>query len=117
LPGIIPATLEFAWGRNVPTLYLVAERDTVTPLAGMYELFDRTPATRQMVVLRRADHQHFVDDVEHAHEAVRTMFFRGEAAWIPAAMPPFAELCSGFRAGGPANATALSQLAAVPNVM
>jgi len=98
LPGMIPATLEFGWGRDVPTLYLVAERDTFTPLAGMYELLDRTPATRQLVVLRRADHLHFIDDVEHEHEAVRAMSFSGEAAWIPAAMPPIAELCPGAQA-------------------
>ena len=98
LPGMIPVILDFSWGRDVPTLYLVAERDTFTPLAGIYELFDRTPATRQMVILRRADHMHFVDDVEHAHEAVRAMSFSGEAAWIPAAMPPIAELCSGAQA-------------------
>jgi len=98
LPGMIPVILDFSWGRDVPTLYLVAERDTFTPLAGIYELFDRTPATRQMVILRRADHMHFVDDVEHAHEAVRAMSFSGEAAWIPAAMPPIAELCPGAQA-------------------
>jgi hypothetical protein len=91
---MLPATLDFGWGRDVPTLYLVAECDTFTPLAGMYELFDRTPATRQMIILRRADHMHFVDDVEHVHEAVRAMPFSGAAAWIPAALPPIAELCS-----------------------
>lgn len=32
-PGIIPGTLTFAWGRNVPTLYLVAENDIFLPLA------------------------------------------------------------------------------------
>jgi hypothetical protein len=98
LPGIILAPLKFGWGRDVPTLYLVAECDTVTPMAGMYELFDRTPATRRMVILRRADHLHFIDDVEHEHEAVRAMSFSGEAAWIPGAMPPIAELCSGAQA-------------------
>jgi len=63
-PGILPATLAFAWGRDVPTLYLVAEGDTLLPLDGMYELYERTPATRRMVILRRADHYHFMDDVE-----------------------------------------------------
>src|SRR5262249_25870035 len=46
-PGILPAKLTFSWGRDVPTLYLVAENDTMTPLVGMYELFARTPATKQ----------------------------------------------------------------------
>ena len=98
LPGIIPATLDFAWGRDVPTLYLVADRDTATPLAGMDELFHRTLASPRMVVLRRADHLHFVDDVERAHEAVRAMTLPGEASWLPAAMPPIGELCSGDEA-------------------
>jgi dienelactone hydrolase len=63
-PGIIPAKLTFAWGRDVPTLYLVAENDTPLPLDGMVELFERTRATKRMVILRRADHGHFMDDFE-----------------------------------------------------
>jgi dienelactone hydrolase len=45
-PGIIPATLALNWGHDVPTLYLVAENDTALPLAGMYEIFERTPAKK-----------------------------------------------------------------------
>ena len=93
-PGILPAKLTFAWSRDVPTLYLVAETDAMTPLAGMYELFDRTPATKQMVILRRADHLHFMDNAEQEHEIARTMPWPGELAWIPKEMRPFAELCS-----------------------
>jgi dienelactone hydrolase len=97
-PGIIPGTLTFAWGRDVPTLYLVAENDIFLPLAGMYELFERTPATKQMVILRRADHMHFMDNVEEMHETMRAMPFTGETAWIPKEMRPIAELCSGEQA-------------------
>ena len=97
-PGILSAKLAFAWGRDVPTLYLVAEDDVSLPLSGMYELLGRTPATRCMVILRRADHLHFMDDVEHLHEAVRTMPFTGELAWIQKEMRPIAELCSGEHA-------------------
>ncbi len=97
-PGILPATLTFAWGRDVPTLYLVAEDDVYLPLAGMYELYDRTPATRRMVILRRADHYHFMDDGEELHEAARVTPFTGELAWIPQDMRPIAELCSGEEA-------------------
>jgi predicted dienelactone hydrolase len=97
-PGIIPAKLNFRWDRKVPTLYLAADRDTSTPLDGIEELFERTPQPRQMVVLHQADHLHFVDDVEQAHEATRAMTFDGVAAWIPKAMPPMAELCSGDQA-------------------
>jgi len=33
-----------------------------------------------------------------AHEAVRAMTLPGEASWLPAAMPPIGELCSGDEA-------------------
>jgi dienelactone hydrolase len=97
-PGILPLTLTFAWGRDVPTLYLAAEQDTMIPLASVYELFDRTPASKRLFILRRADHQHFIDDVEGEHEALRSMSLPGDAAWIPAAMRPMAELASGEQA-------------------
>ncbi len=67
----------------------------MTPLAGMYELFARTPATKRMVVLRQADHVHFVDHVEQEHEAARTRPWTGKLAWIPKEMRAIAELCSG----------------------
>jgi predicted dienelactone hydrolase len=82
LPGIIPATLSFEWKRDVPTLFLVADRDQFTPLDGMDELFARVPATKQMVVLGDADHGHFGDlieevpgfcSAEHAHAFVRAL--------------------------------------------
>jgi hypothetical protein len=97
-PGIIPGRLTFNWGRDVPTLYLVAENDVPLPLAGMYELFERTPATKQMVILRRADHMHFEDNVEEIHETLRKMPFTGASAWIPREMRPIEELCSGEQA-------------------
>ena len=97
-PGILPGTLTFTWGRAVPTLYLIAENDCMTPLAGMYELFARTPATKQMVILRRADHLHFMDHVEEEHEIARAMPWTGKLAWLPKEMRPIAELCSGEQA-------------------
>jgi predicted dienelactone hydrolase len=97
-PGILPVTLTFAWGRDVPTLYLAAEDDVPIPLEGIHELFDRTPSSKRLFILRRADHQHFVDDVEGEHEAIRAMSLPGDAAWIPAAMRPMAELSSGDEA-------------------
>jgi predicted dienelactone hydrolase len=97
-PGIIPATLTFVWGRDVPTLFLVAERDTLMPLTGMYELLARTPATKQMVIVRHADHFHFCDHVEQVHERARTRPRTGDTAWMAEAMPPIGELCSGEHA-------------------
>lgn len=94
-PGILPVKLKFNWGRDVPTLYLVAENDVSLPLAGMYEIFQRTPATKRMIILRRADHMHFMDNVEQLHEAVRAVAWPGELAWLPREMRPISELCSG----------------------
>lgn len=64
LPGIIPASLTFKWRRDVPALFLVAERDQYTPLPGMYELFTRSPSSKRVFILRHADHGHFGDHIE-----------------------------------------------------
>jgi hypothetical protein len=64
----------------------------------MYELFDRTEAAKRMIILRRADHLHFVDNVEETHETVRQMIFPEELSWIPREMKPIAELSSGDQA-------------------
>ncbi len=97
-PGILKVKLTFTSGRDVPTLYLVGENDVSLPLAGMYEIFEMTPSTKQLVSLRRADHMHFMDNVEQLHEAVRTMAWPGELAWLPKEMRPIAELCTGEQA-------------------
>jgi len=95
-PGILPAKLAFKWGRDVPTLVLVADNDVCLPIDGMYEIFERIPAAKRMVVLRRADHMHFMDNVEELHEVVRT-----SPPWIPELdylqkeMRPIGELCTG----------------------
>jgi dienelactone hydrolase len=47
-PGILPVNLSFDWGRDVPTLYLAAENDVPIPLAGVYELFDRTRSSKRI---------------------------------------------------------------------
>ncbi len=65
--------LDFNWGRDVPTLYLVADRDSVLPLEGMHELFEQTQGAKRMVVLRDSDHMHFCDRVEQTHEMFRAI--------------------------------------------
>jgi dienelactone hydrolase len=97
-PGILPAKLAFNWGRDVPVLYLVAENDICLPLEGMYEIFERTPATKQMVTLCRFDHMHFMDHVEEMHEMVRNMPAPPELAYLAQEMRPITELCSGEKA-------------------
>ncbi|HEY3081774.1 MAG TPA: dienelactone hydrolase family protein [Chloroflexota bacterium] len=82
LPGILPVSLTFAWRREVPTLFLVAERDRATPLAGQRELYERTPSQRWMFILRNAGHGHFGDQVDEAETCTRQeaqLFTRGLA--------------------------------------
>jgi dienelactone hydrolase len=112
-PGMLRADVTFAWGRDVPTLWLVAEEDVMTPLAGMQDLFARAPGTKQMVILARADHLHFMDDVEKAHEAARTFPWTGDLAWIPSEMRPIGELCSGEQAHVAVRGLAVAHLDAV----
>src|SRR5262249_31657419 len=97
-PGILPVKLAFRWRRDVPVLYLVAENDVCLPLAGMYETFERTPANKQMVILRRACYMHLLDHVEEMHEMVRKMPAPPELAYLAQEMRPITELCSGERA-------------------
>jgi dienelactone hydrolase len=95
LPGVLPLTLAFGWQHVVPVLILTGDSDVPVPLDGVQEIYARAPEPKRMFVLRRADHQHFADDVETSHEALRAMTLPGEAAWITAAMLPISELCPG----------------------
>lgn len=95
VPGVLPLTLAFGWKRSVPVLVLTGDCDVPVPLEGVREIFTRAPEPKQMFVLQRADHQHFADDVEASHEALRASVLPGEAAWMTAAMRPASELCPG----------------------
>jgi dienelactone hydrolase len=91
-------SLNLSWERDVPTLFIVADRDTLLPLAGMRELLERTQSRKRMVVLRDADHMHFCDRVEEIHEMFRLM--PGDPLFAPfqALIPPITELCPGEHA-------------------
>lgn len=85
-------SLVFDWGRDVPTLFLVAERDSLLPLPGMHELLEKTRGRKRMVVLANADHMHFCDRVEEVHELFRMMpppFFEEVAKQVA----PIGDLC------------------------
>jgi len=97
-PGILRGKLPFHWDREVPVLFLVAENDVCLPLDGMYEVFERAPATKQMVILRCADHMHFLDQVEEMHEMLRQMPMPPELKYLADEMRPIAELCPGEQA-------------------
>lgn len=95
VPGVLPLTLAFGWERAVGLLILAGDRDVPVPLDGVQEIFGRAPEPKQMFVLHRAGHQHFADDVEASHEALRAMTLPGQASWMTAAMLPMSQLCPG----------------------
>jgi len=88
-------SIDFRWDREVPTLFVVAARDTLLPLAGMHELFGRTPPAKRMVVIENADHMHFCDRIEEVHELFRLMPQDPVFRDIQQAIPPITELCPG----------------------
>jgi hypothetical protein len=51
-----------------------------------------------MVILRRADHAHSMDNVEEMHETTQKIPFTAELAWLPKEIRPITELCSGEQA-------------------
>ena len=113
VPGVLPLTLAFGWDRVVPLLILAGDRDVPVPVDGVQEIFGRAPEPKRMFVLRRADHQHFADDVEGSHEALRAMTLPGEAAWMTAAMLPISQLCPGEHGHTFARGLSLAHLDAV----
>ena len=94
----LKGSLDFDWRREVPPLYLVAERDSILPLPGMHELFSQTRSPKRMAVLENADHMHFCDRVEETHELFRTMAPPGDFERIAKTVPPASELCPGQHA-------------------
>lgn len=99
LPGeALRAALDFAWGRDVPTLYLAADKDSLLPLEGMRELLGRTEATKALVVLTNSDHMHFCDEVEATHELFRSMPPPGPFEDVAKGMEPASALVPGTHA-------------------
>ena len=66
-------SLDLDWDREVPVLSLVAELDSINPLAGMRDLHGRIRQPRTTVVLKNADHFHFQDRVELVHDTTKMM--------------------------------------------
>ena len=72
--------LDLDWARQVPTLMIVADDDSVLPIDGMRDLLARSASISRMVVLREADHFHFCDGVEVVHDMMAPMMGEGARA-------------------------------------
>jgi predicted dienelactone hydrolase len=86
-------TIELDWDRDVPTLFVVAERDSLLPLDGMRDMYRRTRGPKRMVVLQNADHLHFCDRIEELHELFRLMPQDPIFEPVRQSIAPIAELC------------------------
>lgn len=71
--NVMAKELSFTWKREVPVLYIVAELDSILPLQGMQDMFNRTPDPKTAVVLLNADHFHFNDAIEQTHDGYKSM--------------------------------------------
>jgi len=85
--------IELDWGREVPTVIIAAERDSLLPMVGMNNLFGRVSEPKRMFVLLNADHMHFCDRPKQVHEMFRSIPRLSSIMHVQGAVPPFAELC------------------------
>jgi dienelactone hydrolase len=99
--NLVREALNFRWPTDVAALFMVADRDSWLPLYGQIELFGRVPGSKRMIVLKRADHNHFVDDIAYGHEWLRQFTLAhalteaGGTDWgaIARGIAPYADLC------------------------
>lgn len=65
---LLSAYLEAPWLSDAATVLLVADRDSLLPVYGQLRLLRMLPASdKRLVCLARADHNHFVDDIDAGH--------------------------------------------------
>jgi predicted dienelactone hydrolase len=103
--NVMAKSLDFTWRREVPVLYIVAELDSILPLEGMQDMFDRNPEPKTTVVLLNADHFHFNDAIEQTHDGYKLMLgmltegmdedARHSTETMIAGMKPSSELVAG----------------------
>lgn len=97
-------------GRHVETLYLALAKDSLLPLAGIEQLFQRTSEPTRMFTLPNADHMHFCDRAEQSHEFFRNMPRLGIFGDLLASIPAFSSLVPASVGEQFANALGLAHL-------
>ena len=100
--------LEAPWLSDAATVILVADRDSLLPLYGQLRLLRMIPATdKRLVCLTRADHNHFVDDIDVGHawliefvRQVAAIFPNGPGDWprVAGSIGPIEQLVPGEQA-------------------
>jgi dienelactone hydrolase len=64
--------LNLDWKREVPTLYIAAEKDSLVTISSIHDLFNRSHEPKGMIVLNNADHLHFSINMEFTHKMIRS---------------------------------------------
>lgn len=100
--------LEQPWKSDAATLILAGDRDSLLPLYGQLGLLRMIPASnKRLVSLAKADHNHFVDDIELGHawmaefvSQVAEIFPEGPGNWplVARSVASFEQLVSGEQA-------------------
>jgi predicted dienelactone hydrolase len=108
----LPGGLRLDWTWRVPILVVAAAQDSILPIAGISALVARIPPPCQFIVLSDADHMHFLDEVERAHEMIRNL--PGGIMLMPRAVGirPFAQLMPAKPAQAAVRALTLSHFQA-----
>ena len=97
--------LQAPWLTDAATLILAADRDSLLPLYGQLRLLRMIPASdKRLVCLARADHNHFVDDIDVGHawmaelvQQVADIFPEGPGDWprVARSVAPIEQLIPG----------------------
>ena len=108
------------WQRPVPTCVLTGELDPMVNVEDVRQLYGRLFTPKRLVVLRRAGHMHFADNVELLHERYRLGYLSGEFSdpelkgeagiALGSAMRPFSELCTEAQSGAVARGLCVAHL-------
>lgn len=89
--NVLGRHLRFDWQVPAEMLMLVGDRDTWLPLYGQLATFEQCPGrTKKLAILKRADHQHFVDDMPTCHQWYRDFTLQLAAQDATPEGPPWA---------------------------
>jgi len=95
---VLEQSVDLRFGREVPTLFIAADQDSLLPLYGIRGLYERAAAPKRLVVLTDTDHLHFMDRIEENHEMFRLVPQEGLFASVIASIKPISELAPGEHA-------------------
>jgi dienelactone hydrolase len=105
------------WGRPVPTLVLSGALDPMVRAEDLRDLHRRLAPPKRLIIVARAGHLHWTDQVAETHEQYRLGYLSGQfpdpeidGVALGRAMRPISELCTEEQAGAAARAACLAHM-------